>query len=87
MVDHGRTGLLFDPEDERALSSLLLGVITDAGHARRLAEAGRREVEAKYSLQRMAEAYQHHYLDLLDVRGRVASRRSSNSSRSAYGTP
>jgi glycosyltransferase involved in cell wall biosynthesis len=86
MIDHGRTGLLFDAEDERALATILSDLIADDGRARALADAGRREVEAKYSLRGMSEAYQRHYLDVITARGLGVSRGSSQSGWSANGS-
>ena len=74
MVEDGRTGLLFDPEDEAGLASRLLG----ADRRRRARPGPRRggeaEVEEGYSLRSMAEAYHRHYVELMGSGG--AARRS-----------
>lgn len=57
LIDDGRTGLLFEPDDEAALVSALRGLLADDGLARRLGAAGFRRVEETYSLRRMAEDY------------------------------
>lgn len=85
MVDHGRTGLLFDQEDEEGLAGLLVSLVGDPARARGLAEQGRREVEAKYSLRGMAEAYHRQYLELMEPGGRTTSRRDLDLDRSRHG--
>jgi glycosyltransferase involved in cell wall biosynthesis len=69
LIDDGRTGLLFDPDDEGALVSALGGLLADADRARRLGAAGFRRVDEVYSLRRMAENYNSHYRDVLAGRG------------------
>ncbi|MBV8610094.1 MAG: glycosyltransferase [Singulisphaera sp.] len=66
MIDDGRTGVLFDSGDEDALVEALCGLLTDAGRAGRIGEAGRLRVESLYSLRRMVESYRCHYLELID---------------------
>lgn len=61
VVEHGRTGLLFPSGDCGALVESLRKVLTDGALAQNLAAAGRAEVEAKYSLQRMADSYERQY--------------------------
>jgi glycosyltransferase involved in cell wall biosynthesis len=65
LVDDGRTGILVEFGDEAALAGALGGLIADRARARWLGAAGREQVEARFSLERMAEAYQRHYLELL----------------------
>jgi sugar transferase (PEP-CTERM/EpsH1 system associated) len=70
LVQHGCNGLLFPSGDEDALAQLLRELIQDQDRARSLGAAGRQEVLARYSLQRMANDYQHHYLQLLGAKSR-----------------
>jgi glycosyltransferase involved in cell wall biosynthesis len=65
LIDHGRSGLLFPAGDEAALADLLGQLLRDTNLARAMGDAGRQEVFARYSLQRMAGDYQQHYLELL----------------------
>jgi sugar transferase (PEP-CTERM/EpsH1 system associated) len=65
LVQHEGNGLLFPSGDETMLVTLLQKLIRDPQRAHRLGAAGRREVVARYSLTRMAEDYQRHYLQLL----------------------
>jgi glycosyltransferase involved in cell wall biosynthesis len=73
VVTDGRDGLLFAPGDEAALAAALSLLLADRDRARGLGEAGRRKVEASYSLRRMAETYQDHYRELARARRPVAA--------------
>jgi glycosyltransferase involved in cell wall biosynthesis len=55
LVTEGRTGLLFDPRAPRALADRLTAVLDDAGLARRLADAGREMVVARYDLRALVQ--------------------------------
>lgn len=61
LLKHDQTGLLFEADDENRLVGQLKEILYDPAQGRRLGEAGRQEVLAKYSLQRMARDYAHHY--------------------------
>ncbi len=80
LVEHDRTGLLFPSGEEDTLVELLKVFLRDPGRARRLGEAGRQEVLAKYDLQRMAGDYERHYRELLScLPGRAADRQGTES--------
>lgn len=66
LVDHGRTGWLIPPFDDEALTSALLGILSDADVHRRLVDAGRDEVQSTYHLHAMAQRYDDHYREILD---------------------
>lgn len=51
IVTDGRTGFLFDPHAPRALADRLARVLDDPGLARRLTDAARAEVVARYDLR------------------------------------
>ncbi len=53
IIRHGETGLLAPAGDAAALAAAVLGLLADAAEARRLAEAGRRDVLARFSVERM----------------------------------
>ena len=55
LVADGRTGLLFDPRDARHLADCLDRVIKDPALGRRLADAARAEVVARYDLRALVE--------------------------------
>lgn len=65
LIDHGRTGFLVEPGDEPGLAEALLELLSDPGRSGRMGEAGRREVEAKHDIGRMADEYHRDYLELL----------------------
>jgi glycosyltransferase involved in cell wall biosynthesis len=65
VVEHGRTGLLFEPGDEAALADGLHRLLTDRPEALRLSAAARAKVEARYSVHRMASDYHRDFLRLL----------------------
>ena len=55
LVTDGRTGLLFDPRDAKHLADCLERVIKDPALGRRLADAARAEVVARYDLRALVE--------------------------------
>jgi sugar transferase (PEP-CTERM/EpsH1 system associated) len=65
LIDDGGTGLLVSFGDEDALAGSLCDLIADPDFTRRLGEAGRNRVESHFSLRRMADEYQRHYVELL----------------------
>jgi glycosyltransferase involved in cell wall biosynthesis len=76
LVNPGVNGLMFEGDDEGALTAALRDLLSDPAMARRLGDAGRLLAESSYSLRRMAEEYQRHYLELLSSSSGV--RPSSN---------
>jgi colanic acid/amylovoran biosynthesis glycosyltransferase len=54
LVEDGVSGLLVQPRDARALADALARLESDPGLRRRLAEAGRSEVEAEFDLRKNA---------------------------------
>ena len=48
LIEHGVSGLLFDPEDPRAIAAAIRRVLTDRALAERLAAAARREAVVHY---------------------------------------
>lgn len=61
MVQHGRTALVVPVDDPAAMADAVLRLIRDPLLARRLAEAGQREVE-RYSWNAAAARWLRHYL-------------------------
>ncbi len=57
LVEHGRTGLLFEPEDAPGLSRALGRLLADADLRRDMGAAGRLRVEERYSWASTARAY------------------------------
>jgi glycosyltransferase involved in cell wall biosynthesis len=81
VVEDGQTGLLFEFGDVPALAAGLHALATNAALARRLSEAGRRRVEDRFDVGRMAEAYHHQFLGLLGRHGETAGRPSGETFR------
>jgi glycosyltransferase involved in cell wall biosynthesis len=72
VIEHGETGLLFDPNDENSLAHALTRLLSDAGLARRLGQAARERVEGRFDIERMVRDYQLHFEELLLQRQRRA---------------
>lgn len=57
IVTHDETGLLFPPDSPESLAQALVRILTDAPLAERLAAAGRKRVESRYSADTMVESH------------------------------
>jgi glycosyltransferase involved in cell wall biosynthesis len=73
MVEDGVTGLLVPPRDPRALAQAILAVLENTGLAERLGSTARSAIRQEFSLERMAESYQHLYIDLITRYGTVTA--------------
>lgn len=49
IIEHGKTGLLFKPDDADDLANQLRKLVIDAEYRQRLTEAGRRDADARFS--------------------------------------
>jgi glycosyltransferase involved in cell wall biosynthesis len=76
VVNDDRTGVLVAPRDPAALADALCGVMADPDRARRLAEAGRALVEARYSFDRMVSSVEALYERELSHRAPEAAMQS-----------
>src|SRR5208337_4542493 len=65
IIENGRTGLLFEPGDEVALSAGLCELLTNRDRAVTMSQAGRSLVECRFDVTRMAREYHEHFLDCL----------------------
>jgi glycosyltransferase involved in cell wall biosynthesis len=65
LIDHGRTGLLFDSGDEEALAMHLGGLLANPIQARQIGEAGRIQAVAKYDSSVMSSSYNDYYREIL----------------------
>lgn len=54
LIDHGRTGWLYEPGDRAALAEALAALLAQPDRARAMGEAGRREIMAKYTWRALA---------------------------------
>lgn len=68
LVEHERTGLLVNPGDVSELSACVRRLLGDHDLRIRLAESGRRRVEANYSAESMGRRYLNLYEQLLGRR-------------------
>ena len=68
LVRDGETGLLVPPRDPAALAAAILGVLADPTRAQGLARAGRKRVEAHFSLRAKLDATEALYRRLLAAR-------------------
>jgi sugar transferase (PEP-CTERM/EpsH1 system associated) len=66
LIDDGRTGVLVGFGETDALARVFCNLISDRQLRSRLGDAGRKEVEARFSLKQMADEYQRHYVELLE---------------------
>jgi glycosyltransferase involved in cell wall biosynthesis len=67
MISDGKTGLLFDPEDQEALVAAISGLIADAELGRRISAAGLLQVREKYDVRVMAANYDRHYREVVTM--------------------
>jgi glycosyltransferase involved in cell wall biosynthesis len=57
VIDSGRTGLLIDPGDPRALASAIESLVDDPVRSREMAAAAREVVVSRFSVDRMVDGY------------------------------
>jgi glycosyltransferase involved in cell wall biosynthesis len=65
MIHHGETGYLVPPKDPRQLANRLVSLLSSPQSARRMGLAGRRRVEAEFSLDRSVAAAQQALEDVV----------------------
>ncbi|WP_175991037.1 glycosyltransferase [Bacillus sp. Marseille-Q1617] len=65
IVKHEHTGLVFQPDNEVNLYTLLLSLINDPGKSERLGEMGFRMAKSMFSWERIADQTMHVYEDVL----------------------
>lgn len=68
LIDHGRTGLLFDQGDETALASHIDNLLANPEWARKIGEAGRARAAAEFDVDIMACEYERNYREVLALR-------------------
>lgn len=70
ILEHGRTGILLDPGDDRALAAAIDWVLSDEGRRRRLGDRAASEARARFASPVAASALEQLYRDV--VAGRAA---------------
>ena len=76
LIIEGRTGLLVEPKDARALRDAVLRLMSDEALRKRISEDGKKMVRQEYSAHIMARNYLNAYCELL--RGRVVGNQLSS---------
>jgi sugar transferase (PEP-CTERM/EpsH1 system associated) len=66
LVSEGRTGVLVPPGEVEAMAQAIIDCAEDSGRARAAGRAGRAEVERRFSLKAMVDAYRELY-DLYSI--------------------
>ena len=66
VVEHGETGLIVPPADSAALAAAVEGLLADPAAARRMGEAGRAVVRARFGVARMVSETAALYRAVLD---------------------
>lgn len=72
LIEHGRDGLLIDPDDIPGLAAALLRLFRDRPFRERLARAGQERVRACFGIDRVAAAYAAHFRAVLNRVGASA---------------
>jgi glycosyltransferase involved in cell wall biosynthesis len=57
VIDSGRTGVLIEPGDPRALAAAIAGMVDDPARSRKMAEAAREVVQSRFSVEPMVDKY------------------------------
>ncbi len=65
IIEHESTGLLVEPDDDRALLAALLRMLHEPGLRQRLGEAGRRRVETAFSVASMTSGNLSVYREIM----------------------
>lgn len=76
LIEHGRTGLLFEPGNAHALADALASILTDGARAARLGDAARDDVTARYSFERMVRTFEDLYAAGLPARAHSRAHRA-----------
>lgn len=63
LVEHDRTGILFETEDAVALAAAMQSLVDDPARRGVLADAGRRRAHERYSVPAMVRAFENHYTE------------------------
>jgi len=74
LIEPGRTGLLVPPDDVRALTEAIGGLVSAPARAAALGAAARDEVVRRYSFERMVRSFEDLYFSQLEMPRRVSSR-------------
>lgn len=68
LIEHDRTGLLFETENAAALADAMQALVQDPARRRALADAGRARAHERYSVPAMVRAFETRYAEAAAVR-------------------
>lgn len=68
ILEHGRTGYLFEPHDSRAIARCIMELARDERRRRRIGQGGKREVREKWLWAGAVERMRAVYAELLNER-------------------
>lgn len=80
LLEHGRHGLLYDPESDEELAKAILDYVDGEGIRNQHGQAARARVQEKFSLDAMVGAYADFYDELLSQNGGRARTRMTSAS-------
>ena len=78
LIEHGHTGLLFEPGNAEALADALRHLFTDRGIAAGIGQRAQAQVRQRYSFERMVRSFEDLYVASLPAR---RSRRRARAGR------
>jgi glycosyltransferase involved in cell wall biosynthesis len=68
LIEHGHTGLLFEPGNPEALAAALRHLFTDRGTAAGIGQRAQTQVRQRYSFERMVRSFEDLYAASLPAR-------------------
>jgi len=63
VVEHGRTGLIVEPQQVEPLAGALASLLADTALRQRLGQAARREAERRFGIAAMLDQMERIFLD------------------------
>ena len=76
LIEHGRTGLLVEPENPTALADALQGLLANPAAGAQIGEYARAHVQQRYAFERMVKAFEDLYLAGVPARSLSGARRA-----------
>ena len=76
LIEHGHTGLLFEPGNPAALADALRHLFTDRSIASAIGQRAQTQVRQRYSFERMVQSFEELYVASLPARSLAGARRA-----------
>jgi glycogen(starch) synthase len=76
LIEHGHTGLLFEPGNPAALADALRHLFTDRSIASAIGHRAQTQVRQRYSFERMVRSFEDLYLASLPARSLAGAQRA-----------